>query len=60
MRDAKCVPEYNISILNVFVRVLRDPVGETLRGLSRCLGDMAASGVDLVVLVWDHPLNKDC
>ena len=52
MRDAKCVPEDNIRVVNVLIGVLGDPVGETLRGLAGRLRDMAAGGVELVVLVW--------
>ena len=51
MRDAKCVPEYNISIVDAFLSVLCDPFGKTSRRLAGRLGDMAASGVDLVILV---------
>ena len=51
MRDAKCVPEYNIRILDVFVRMLSNPFGQTSRWFTRRLGDMAPSRMDLVVLV---------
>lgn len=51
MGDAECVPEYNIRIVNILARVLPNPFRKTLRGLARRLRDVAASWVDLVVLV---------
>lgn len=52
MCDAKGVPEHNICIINGFVAVLSDPFGQALRGLARGLGDVSASRVDLVVLIY--------
>ena len=51
MCDAECVPENNICVVNVLVRVLPDPLGKTLRRFARRLRHVAASRVDLVVLV---------
>jgi hypothetical protein len=47
MCDTESVPEHNVSIRNVFVRIGSDPGGESLGGLSACLRDVAASGMDL-------------
>ncbi len=51
MRDAEGVPEHDVGVFDVFVRVRGDPFGETEGGLAGGLGDVSAGGVELVVLV---------
>lgn len=51
MRNAKCVPQHDICILNIFMTMFRNPFGKTLRRFARRLRDMAAGGMDLIVLV---------
>lgn len=51
MRDAEGVPEDDVGIFDAFVAVRCDPSWQTLRRFAGGLRDMAASGVDLVVVV---------
>ena len=52
MRDTECMPEHDVGVLNAFVSVLLDPFGETLGRISRGLGNVAAGGIELIVLIW--------
>jgi len=49
MGESECVPEHNVCVGDVGGRVLGDPEREALRGFARCLGHVAACGVDLFV-----------
>ena len=51
MRDAKRVPQDDICVLDILVPMLFNPLRETLRRFARCLGDMSACGMDLIVLI---------
>ena len=51
MRDAEGVPEDDVGIVDGGVAV-RDPLGNTTRGLARGLRNVAAGGENLVVVVW--------
>ena len=51
VRDAECVPEDNVGVFEGLCGVRGDPSGDSLRGLAGGLGDVAAGGVDLVVVV---------
>jgi hypothetical protein len=52
MRDAKGVPEHDIGVVEVFVRVGGDPGRDALRGFAGGLGDVTAGWVKLGVVVW--------
>lgn len=52
MRHAEGVPEDNVGVFDAFVAVRGDPGGQALRGLTGGLWDVAARGVDLVVVVY--------
>jgi hypothetical protein len=51
MCDAEGVPQYDVFVRDVDVRVCGDPFGESFGGLAGGLWDMAAGGVELVVFV---------
>lgn len=51
MCDAECVPEHNVGVRDVGVRVRGDPGWETARRLARGLRHVTASGVNLVIVV---------
>ncbi len=52
MRDAECVPEHNVGIVNRSVAV-GNPFGDTAGRLAGCLGDVAACGEDLFIVVYE-------
>jgi hypothetical protein len=52
VRDAEGVPEDDVGIVDGGVAV-RDPFRDAAGRLPRCLGDVAAGGEDLVVVVWE-------
>lgn len=51
MSDAEGVPEDDIGIYDVGVRIGGDPCGDTLGGFAAGLWDMATGGVDLGVVI---------
>lgn len=51
MRDAEGVPEHDVGVIDVRVRVGVDPLRETHGWFARGLGHVAACGVDLGVVV---------
>ena len=51
MRDAECVPKHDVGVFDIFVRVGGDPFGEAEGRGTGGLWDVAAGGVELVVLV---------
>lgn len=53
MRQTECVPEDNIFVVERDVRVGGNPGGNSLGWCSGGLRDVAACGVDLVVVVCD-------
>lgn len=53
MRQTECVPEHNIFVVERDVRVGGNPGGNSLGWCSGGLWDVAACGVDLVVVVCD-------
>lgn len=53
MRQTECVPEHNIFVVERDVRVGGNPGGNSLGWCSGGLRDVAACGVDLVVVVCD-------
>lgn len=53
MRQTECVPEDNIFVVERNVRVGGNPGGNSLGWCSGGLRDVAACGVDLVVVVCD-------
>lgn len=61
MCDAECVPEYDVSVDEVFGWVRFDPCGNALGGVARCLRDVAACRVQLIVIIYSdgqysHPI----
>ena len=52
MCDAEGMPEHDICVFDICVGVLGDPFGEAERGGAGGLGDVAAGGMELVVLVY--------
>jgi hypothetical protein len=50
MRDAECVPEYDICVFDTGVTV-RDPLGNSSRWLAGRLGNVAAGGKNLLVVI---------
>lgn len=50
MRDAECVPEHDVRVIDGCV-FIRDPFWDSSGGLAGCLGNVAAGGVDLLVVV---------
>lgn len=53
MRQTECVPEHNVFVVERNVRVGGNPGGNSLGRCSGGLRDVAACGVDLVVVVCD-------
>jgi len=51
MRDAECVPEHDVGVVDTGVAV-GDPFGDSARGLARGLGDVPSGGEDLLVVVF--------
>ena len=51
MRQSECVPEHDVGVFDVFVRVGGNPFREAEGGGAGGLGDVAAGGVELIVLV---------
>lgn len=52
MDDAEGVPEDDVGVGDVGGGVGGDPFGEAAGGVAGGLGDVAAGGVDLCVVVW--------
>jgi hypothetical protein len=52
MRQSECVPQYDVFVVKVRVGVGGDPGWEALGGFAGGLGDVAAGGVELGVVVW--------
>jgi hypothetical protein len=52
MCDAKCVPENYVGIVNIGIAV-GYPFWNSFRGFARCLGDMAARRVDLLIVIYN-------
>lgn len=60
MSDAEGVPENDVGVINGGVAV-GDPFGNAAGGFTGGLGDVAAGGEDLIVVVWrivSHGLGK--
>ena len=51
MRQTESVPQHDVLVVEVCVRVRGDPGGDALGGFARGLGDVAAGGVELAVFV---------
>lgn len=51
MRDTKRVPKDDVGVVEVLVGVGLNPSRNSLRRLSRSLGNVAACWVDLVVVI---------
>lgn len=52
MSDTECVPEHDVGVVDgAVVACLFDPHGQPHGGFAGSLGDVAAGGVDLVVLI---------
>lgn len=51
MCNTKGVPEDNVCVLNVFVSVLLNPLGQAARWVASSLWDVAAGGMELIILV---------
>jgi hypothetical protein len=52
MSDTECVPEDDIRVLDRGVAV-GDPFGDSAGGLTGGLWDVAAGGVELLVVIWE-------
>jgi len=54
--DAECVPEDYVCVGDVFGRVVLNPFRDALRLVAACLGDVAAGGVEGVVVICGREL----
>jgi len=57
MRDAECVPQHDIGVVEVLVGVGFDPGGYALGWLARCLRNVTACWVELCVIVYDKSVK---
>lgn len=60
VRETESVPQHDVCVINGTARTSGfDPGGQTFRGFAGGLGHVAASWVDLVVVIWGTKLGME-